>query len=119
MALIVHDILHGSSAHQLGSIQVPQRLPRTTSALQPVLEYSTQYMGLGAHAHALLQRGDLLQAIDGVDVFKRPAQEVSGLLLGARDTSVRVSLFRELVGRPRFTAHARSGALPPFSLIAR
>eukprot|EP00802_Teleaulax_amphioxeia_P025843 Tamp_26773.p1 GENE.Tamp_26773~~Tamp_26773.p1 ORF type:complete len:231 (-),score=26.86 Tamp_26773:190-828(-) len=62
MALVVHDILHGSSAHQLGNIQ----------------------------------RGDILQAIDGVDVFKRPAQEVSGLLLGARDTSVRVSLFREL-----------------------
>lgn len=72
-----------------------------------------------AHARALLQRGDILQAIDGVDVFKRPAQEVSGLLLGARDTSVRVSLFRELVRRPRFApnrAHARSVALPHFSL---
>ena len=35
MALVVHDILHGSSAHQLGNIQVPQRLPR--NALPTVL----------------------------------------------------------------------------------
>lgn len=45
MALVVHDLVKGSSADRLGAIM----------------------------------RGDILQSIDGVDVFKRPAQEVSGV----------------------------------------
>lgn len=48
MALIVHDLVKGSSADRLGGIH----------------------------------RGDMLQSIDGIDVFKRPAQEVSGLQNG-------------------------------------
>jgi hypothetical protein len=44
MALVVHDLVVGSSAEKLGAIQ----------------------------------HGDMLQSIDGIDVFRRPAQEVSG-----------------------------------------
>lgn len=63
MALVVHDLVRGSSPEVLGSIQ----------------------------------RGDMLQSIDGIDVFKRPAQEVSDLLLGLVGTMVKIGLFRELV----------------------
>lgn len=44
MALVVHDLVAGSSADKLGAIQ----------------------------------HGDILQSIDGIDVYRRPAQEVSG-----------------------------------------
>ena len=39
----------------------------------------------------------MLQSIDGIDVFKRPAQEVSALLLGPIGSAVNIGLFRELV----------------------
>ena len=37
MALVVHDVINGSSANVLASIQVPRRLTRTTSLLPTVL----------------------------------------------------------------------------------
>ena len=55
MALVVHDVINGSSGNVLASIQVPRRLTRTTSLLPTVLNLAHSGKGRDlTHAHTLL-----------------------------------------------------------------
>ncbi len=55
MALVVHDVINGSSANVLANIQVPRRLTRTASLLPTVLNLVHSDKGRGlTHARTLL-----------------------------------------------------------------
>lgn len=81
MALIVHDLVKGSSADRLGGIH----------------------------------RGDILQSIDGIDVFKRPAQEVSGLQNGGSPSWLH---FLELIAGPSRKSDSDTDALIHVFLVS-